>query len=53
MEAIDINALVGEKGYSTHERLGIRPCLDVNGIWGGYIEKGAIPSSRAIKSSSK
>jgi acetylornithine deacetylase/succinyl-diaminopimelate desuccinylase-like protein len=28
MEAIDINALVGEKGYSTHERLGIRPCLD-------------------------
>ena len=52
MEAIDINALVGEKGYSTHERLGIRPCLDVNGIWGGYIEKGAktiLPSKAYAK----
>lgn len=52
LEAIDINALVGEKGYSTHERLGIRPCLDVNGIWGGYIEKGAktiLPSKAYAK----
>lgn len=40
-KSININALVGEKGYSTIERLGIRPCLDVNGIWGGYIEEGA------------
>lgn len=51
-EAIDINALVGEKGYTTHERLGIRPCLDVNGIWGGYIEEGAktiLPSKAYAK----
>ena len=51
-EAIDINALVGEKGYTTHERLGIRPCLDVNGIWGGYTEEGAktiLPSKAYAK----
>lgn len=31
----------GEKGYTTLERTGIRPTLDVNGIWGGYIGEGA------------
>ena len=31
----------GEKGYTTLERTGIRPCLDVCGIWGGYTGKGA------------
>jgi len=31
----------GEKGFSTLERVSIRPTLDVNGIWGGYIGKGA------------
>ncbi|WP_421892103.1 dipeptidase [Marinoscillum sp.] len=31
----------GEKGFSTIERTGIRPTLDVNGIWGGYIGEGA------------
>ncbi len=41
MESIGITKLVGEEGYTSHERLGIRPCLDVNGIWGGYIEDGA------------
>ncbi|HDZ41065.1 MAG TPA: dipeptidase [Bacteroidetes bacterium] len=40
-KAIDVDALMGEEGYSTHERLGIRPSLDVNGIWGGYTDKGA------------
>lgn len=40
-KSIDINAVYGEKGYTTNERASIRPTLDVNGIWGGYIGEGA------------
>lgn len=40
-DALKINAVHGEKGYTTNERNAIRPTLDVNGIWGGYIGKGA------------
>lgn len=40
-EALDIDAVYGEKGYSTNERNSIRPTLDVNGIWGGYTGEGA------------
>ena len=40
-KSIDIDEVKGEEGYSTLERTGIRPCLDVNGIWGGYIGEGA------------
>ncbi|SDM54084.1 dipeptidase [Kriegella aquimaris] len=40
-KALNINAVYGEKGYSTNERNSIRPTLDVNGIWGGYIGEGA------------
>lgn len=40
-EALDIEDVYGEKGYSTPERGAIRPTLDVNGIWGGYIGEGA------------
>jgi acetylornithine deacetylase/succinyl-diaminopimelate desuccinylase-like protein len=42
----------GEKNYSTNERTGIRPTLDVNGIWGGYIGEGAktvLPSKAFAK----
>ncbi|NER12759.1 dipeptidase [Leptobacterium flavescens] len=39
--ALDIEDVYGEKGYSTNERNSIRPTLDVNGIWGGYIGEGA------------
>lgn len=42
----------GEKGFSTNERTGIRPTLDVNGIWGGYIGEGAktvLPSKACAK----
>ena len=39
--ALDIESVYGEKGYSTLERKSIRPTLDVNGIWGGYIGEGA------------
>jgi len=40
-KSIDIDAVYGEKGYTTNERNSIRPTLDVNGIWGGYIGEGA------------
>ena len=40
-EALDIESVYGEKGYSTNERNSIRPTLDVNGIWGGYTGEGA------------
>lgn len=40
-KALDIAEVHGEKGYSTPERGSIRPTLDVNGIWGGYIGEGA------------
>tara|TARA_A100001011_G_C14259165_1_gene821552 strand:- start:82 stop:1440 length:1359 start_codon:yes stop_codon:yes gene_type:complete len=38
---LDIDDVYGEDNYSTMERNSIRPTLDVNGIWGGYIEEGA------------
>lgn len=40
-KSLDINAVYGEKGYTTNERNAIRPTLDVNGIWGGYTGEGA------------
>ena len=40
-KVLDIDAVYGEKGYTTNERNSIRPTLDVNGIWGGYIGEGA------------
>ena len=40
-DSLKINAVHGEKGYSTNERNSIRPTLDVNGIWGGYTGEGA------------
>ena len=52
MEGIGVNELTGEKGYTTLERVGIRPCLDVNGIWGGYTGEGSktvIPSEAHAK----
>jgi acetylornithine deacetylase/succinyl-diaminopimelate desuccinylase-like protein len=41
LKALDIEDVYGESGYSTMERGSIRPTLDVNGIWGGYIGEGA------------
>lgn len=51
-KALDINAVHGEKGYSTLERATARPTLDVNGIWGGYQGEGAktvLPSKGSAK----
>lgn len=49
---LDIDAVMGEQGFTTIERTGIRPTLDVNGIWGGYIGEGAktvLPSKAYAK----
>ncbi|HOG25626.1 MAG TPA: dipeptidase [Bacteroidales bacterium] len=51
-KSIGIKEVTGEEGYTTLERTGIRPCLDVNGIWGGYTAEGAktvIPSYACAK----
>lgn len=52
MDELNIGAVQGEEGYSTMERCTIRPTLDVNGIWGGYIGEGAktvLPSKAYAK----
>ncbi len=49
---LDMEEVQGEKGYTTVERTGIRPTLDVNGIWGGYMGEGAktvLPSKASAK----
>ena len=49
---LEVDDVYGEKGYSTKERASIRPTLDVNGIWGGYIGEGAktvLPSKAYAK----
>ncbi len=49
---LGINDVQGEKDFTTNERTGIRPTLDVNGIWGGYIGEGAktvLPSKAFAK----
>ncbi len=51
-EDLDVNEVWGEKGYSTLERTGTRPTLEVNGIWSGYIGEGAktvLPSKANAK----
>ena len=51
-QSIGLPAAVGEAGFSTPERTSIRPTLDVNGIWGGYLGEGAktvIPSKAFAK----
>ncbi|HET6227630.1 MAG TPA: dipeptidase [Bacteroidia bacterium] len=40
-KALDLSDIHGEDGYTTNERVSIRPTLDVNGIWGGYTGEGA------------
>lgn len=51
-EFLGIKEVKGEKGFSTLERTSIRPCLDVNGIWGGFIGEGSktvLPSEAHAK----
>ncbi len=55
-ESIGIKEVTGEKGYNTVERTGIRPSLDVCGIWGGYTGEGSktvIPAKAYAKLSTR
>lgn len=49
---LQIESVQGEKGYSTIERTSIRPTLDLNGMWGGYLGEGSktvLPSKANAK----
>lgn len=51
-KSLDVKEVNGEKGYTTMERTGIRPALDVNGMWSGYTGEGAktiLPSKAGAK----
>ena len=53
---LGVKELWGEKGYTTNERTGIRPTIEVNGIWGGYTGEGAktvLPSKATAKISAR
>ena len=50
--SVGVKELAGEAGYSDTERIGIRPTLDVNGIWGGFTGEGTktiLPSKAYAK----
>ncbi|MEZ4911919.1 MAG: dipeptidase [Saprospiraceae bacterium] len=52
MDGLGIDATMGEKGYTVIEQTSIRPTLEINGIWGGYIGEGAktvLPSKASAK----
>jgi len=53
---LGIHEVHGEAGYTTNERTGIRPTLEVNGIWGGYTGEGSktvLPSKATAKISAR
>src|SRR6476659_1478324 len=53
---LGVNELMGEKGFTTNERTGIRPTLELNGIWGGYTGEGSktvLPSKASAKISAR
>jgi acetylornithine deacetylase/succinyl-diaminopimelate desuccinylase-like protein len=55
-EDLGVAELWGEKNYTTNERTGIRPTIEVNGIWGGYEGEGAktvLPSKASAKISAR
>jgi len=55
-DALGVEELAGESGYTTSERTGIRPSFDICGIWGGYTGEGAktvLPSKAYAKISSR
>ena len=53
---LGVRELWGEKGFTTNERTGIRPTIELNGIWGGYQGEGAktvLPSKATAKISAR
>lgn len=56
LKEIGVKELWGEKGFTTYERTGLRPTLELNGIWGGYIGEGAktvLPAKATAKISAR
>jgi len=56
MEDLGVKELWGEKGFTTNERTGIRPTMELNGIWGGYTGEGSktvLPSKAFAKISAR
>jgi acetylornithine deacetylase/succinyl-diaminopimelate desuccinylase-like protein len=55
-DELGVRELWGEKGFTTNERTGIRPTIEINGIWGGYTGEGAktvLPSKATAKISAR
>jgi acetylornithine deacetylase/succinyl-diaminopimelate desuccinylase-like protein len=55
-DELGVTELWGEKGFTTNERTGIRPTIELNGIWGGYQGEGAktvLPSKATAKISAR
>jgi acetylornithine deacetylase/succinyl-diaminopimelate desuccinylase-like protein len=55
-KAVGAAAYFGEAGFTTIERIAIRPTFELNGVWGGYIGEGAktvIPSKAFAKFSTR
>jgi acetylornithine deacetylase/succinyl-diaminopimelate desuccinylase-like protein len=55
-DELGVTSLRGEKGFTTNERTGIRPTIELNGIWGGYTGEGAktvLPSKAFAKVSAR
>jgi acetylornithine deacetylase/succinyl-diaminopimelate desuccinylase-like protein len=56
MRDLSVKSLWGEKGFTTNERTGIRPTLELNGIWGGFQGEGSktvLPSKASAKISAR
>ena len=55
-DSLGISQTFGEQGYTTLERVGVRPTIDINGIWGGYMGEGSktvLPSKAYAKISAR
>jgi acetylornithine deacetylase/succinyl-diaminopimelate desuccinylase-like protein len=55
-DELGVKELWGEKNFTTYERTGIRPTIEINGIWGGYQGEGAktvLPSKATAKISAR
>ena len=50
--SLGVGATYGEEGYTTLERVGVRPTFEINGMWSGYTGEGSktiIPAVASAK----